>query len=115
MAKHGLVVNRMPAVDGRALSRDELLQESTKIAAYLQPRGNIHSLFTHSYTTHSLFTHSLTHSSIIVGVIGCYLSHKRFWQMVVDNKYESAIVFEGIRSMTHSVTYTLTYHLLTHR
>ncbi len=50
MKKHGLVVNRMPAVDGRALSREELLQESTKIAAYLQPRGNTHSLLTHSLT-----------------------------------------------------------------
>lgn len=39
MAKHGLVVNRMPAVDGRALSREELSKESTKMATYLQPRG----------------------------------------------------------------------------
>ncbi len=32
--------------------------------------------------------------------------------MVVDNKYESAIVFEGIPSMTHSLTYLLTHLLI---
>jgi hypothetical protein len=28
------------------------------------------------------------------GVIGCYLSHRRFWQFVVDSGLERAIVFE---------------------
>ena len=49
MAKHGLVVNRMPAVDGRALSREELLKESTKMATYLQPRGTTLPPLTHSF------------------------------------------------------------------
>ena len=49
MAKHDLVVNRMPAVDGRALSREELSKESTKMATYLQPRGTTLPPLTHSF------------------------------------------------------------------
>ena len=28
------------------------------------------------------------------GVIGCYLSHRRFWQMVVDRKMDYAVILE---------------------
>lgn len=66
MQAAGLSVERLPAVDGRALARDELLKESTRLATFLQPRG----------------------------VIGCYLSHKKFWQLVVDRGYSRAIIFE---------------------
>jgi hypothetical protein len=57
---------RLSAVDGRALSVEELRNQSTKLAMYLQPRG----------------------------VIGCYLSHRRFWQLVVDQRLPRAIVLE---------------------
>ena len=66
MAGEGLTVARFDAIDGRALSVEELRNQSTRMAMFLQPRG----------------------------VIGCYLSHRKFWQMVVDEGYESAIIFE---------------------
>lgn len=66
MDQAGLKVNRLPAVDGRAVSKEILYNETTAIARLLQPRG----------------------------VLGCYMSHRKFWQLVVDRKYESAIVFE---------------------
>lgn len=66
MKQHGLIVERIPAVDGRTLTKDDLRLVSTRIAAFLQPRG----------------------------VIGCYLSHRKFWQMVVDRNLDSAIIFE---------------------
>jgi GR25 family glycosyltransferase involved in LPS biosynthesis len=66
MRDAGLKVHRLPAVDGRQLSPEELLKESTRLATFLQPRG----------------------------VIGCFLSHRKFWQKVVDEGLESAIVFE---------------------
>lgn len=66
MTDAGLDVQRFAAVDGRQLSIEELHKESTKIATFLQPRG----------------------------VIGCYLSHKKFWNMVVDKDLDAAIVFE---------------------
>lgn len=66
MAGEGLMVERFDAIDGRSLSTEELRNQSTRMAMFLQPRG----------------------------VIGCYLSHRKFWQMVVDEGYESAIIFE---------------------
>lgn len=66
MAGEGLIVERFDAIDGRALSNEQLRNQSTRMAMYLQPRG----------------------------VIGCYLSHRKFWQMVVDGGHESAIIFE---------------------
>jgi hypothetical protein len=66
MNDSALVVNRLPAIDGRKLTLNELKNVSTKIAVYLQPRG----------------------------VIGCYLSHRKFWKLVVDFNLSSAIVFE---------------------
>ena len=61
-----LDVERLPGVDGRTLTSKELNSVSTKIGTFFQPRG----------------------------VIGCYLSHRRFWQYVVDRNYSSAIIFE---------------------
>jgi glycosyl transferase, family 25 len=66
MRHAGLDVERLAAVDGRKLSKEELYKESNLLAMYLQPRG----------------------------VIGCYLSHKKFWQKVVDEKLDKAIIFE---------------------
>ena len=63
MRRHGLEVNRLEAVDGKKLSIQELSSNSTKMAQYLIPRG----------------------------VVGCYLSHRKFWQMVVDRGLPSAI------------------------
>lgn len=57
---------RLSAVDGRTLSLEELQNQSTKLAMFLQPRG----------------------------VIGCYLSHRKFWQYVVDQRLQRAIVLE---------------------
>lgn len=70
-AKHqmddaGLKVERFNAIDGRTLSHEELRKVSTRLAMFLQPRG----------------------------VLGCYLSHRAFWQMVVDRHMSSAIIFE---------------------
>lgn len=59
-------VVRVSAVDGRALSMQDLKAQSSRMAVYLQPRG----------------------------VIGCYLSHLKFWKLVVEQKYMAAIVFE---------------------
>lgn len=64
--EQGLTAERLPAVDGKNLTDDEMRTQSTKMAAFLQPRG----------------------------VIGCYLSHKRFWQLVVDRNLPEAIIFE---------------------
>lgn len=58
--------SRLSAVDGRTLSFAELQNQSTKLAMFLQPRG----------------------------VIGCYLSHRKFWQYVVDEHLDRAIVLE---------------------
>lgn len=66
MQEAGLDVERLSAVDGKKLTQEELLKESTRMAMFLQPKG----------------------------VIGCYLSHKKFWQKVVDEGYESAVIFE---------------------
>ena len=82
--KHaGLEVSRLPAVDGRDLSEEELLKESTKMATFFQPKG----------------------------VIGCYLSHRKFWQMVVDQNLESAIVFEDDVELVEGFKEELTNNL----
>lgn len=57
---------RLPAVDGRMLSTEQLLEHATKLAVFLQPKG----------------------------VLGCYLSHQRFWKLVVQQRLERAIVLE---------------------
>ena len=64
--EQGLSAERLPAVDGKNLTDAEMRTQSTQLAAFLQPRG----------------------------VIGCYLSHKRFWQLVVDRNLPEAIIFE---------------------
>jgi hypothetical protein len=66
MTEAELEVERLPGVDGRQLTREELNVMSTKISIFFQPKG----------------------------VIGCYLSHRKFWQYVVDRNYSSAIIFE---------------------
>ena len=53
MDEAGLTVQRFDAIDGRELSKEELRKVSTSLAMFLQPRG----------------------------VLGCYLSHRAFWQV----------------------------------
>ena len=53
MDEAGLTVQRFDAIDGRELSKEELKKVSTSLAMFLQPRG----------------------------VLGCYLSHRAFWQV----------------------------------
>ena len=66
MSSAELQVERLPGIDGRTLTKAQLKQMSTPISVFFQPKG----------------------------VIGCYLSHRKFWQYVVDRNYSSAIVFE---------------------
>jgi len=83
MEAQGLTAERLSAVDGRTLTDAEMQTHSTKMAAFLQPRG----------------------------VIGCYLSHKKFWQMVVDRNLESAIIFEDDVRLVDSFKDTLKEYL----
>lgn len=83
MLQAGLKVNKLSAVDGRSLSNEELKAVSTPMAMLLQPRGETSPLI-------RMFTLSL----LMLGVIGCFLSHRKFWQRVVDLNLHSAIVFE---------------------
>ena len=83
MESLGMQVERLSAVDGKALSDAEMRTHSTKMAAFLQPRG----------------------------VIGCYLSHKRFWQMVVDRNLDSAIIFEDDVRLVDNFKETLKTYL----
>lgn len=75
---------RLPAVDGRALSLEELRNVSTSMAMFFQPRG----------------------------VIGCYLSHRKFWQIVVDRDLPSAIIFEDDVRLIDNFEAELQRHLL---
>ena len=61
-----LEIERLPGVDGRQLTETELKTYATKLSLFFQPKG----------------------------VIGCYLSHRKFWQYVVDRNLPSAIIFE---------------------
>eukprot|EP00981_Chlorochromonas_danica_P009633 scaffold2798_cov160-Ochromonas_danica.AAC.2 len=66
VVKQGLEVTRLPAVDGKNLPSSTLAKETTMLARMFQPKG----------------------------VLGCYLSHRKFWQLVVDSNLTEAIVFE---------------------
>ena len=66
MSAADLSIERLPGVDGRQLSPQELTKQSSFLARTFQPRG----------------------------VVGCYISHRKFWQMVVDRNLDSAILFE---------------------
>lgn len=81
--KAGLSVTRLPAVDGKALSFDELRANTTVLSRLLQPRG----------------------------VIGCYLSHKKFWQLVVDQSLERAIILEDDVRLVDNFKHHLLNHL----
>ena len=83
MSEQGLEVERLSAVDGKKLTDAEMQTHSTKMAAFLQPRG----------------------------VIGCYLSHKKFWQMVVDRNLDSAIIFEDDVRLVNNFKDTLRNYL----
>jgi len=66
LRQHGLSGRRVEAVDGRSLSNNDLRRVSTPLATHLLPRG----------------------------VIGCFLSHVLFWELVVERGHECAIVLE---------------------
>ena len=74
---------RLSGVDGRKLTKKELSTVSTSLSTYLQPKG----------------------------VIGCYLSHKKFWQLIVDESLPSAIVFEDDVKLSDNFIEKLTTNL----
>lgn len=65
-------IERIPAVDGRKLSESELLKWRQRESPFLD------------WTTHELTP----------GEIGCFLSHREFWQKVVDERLSHAFVLE---------------------
>lgn len=62
----GKKITRIPAIDGKTLSKQEINDNSTKLCS--------------TFCSNSM--------------IGCFLSHKKTWQSVVDNGDEYAIVME---------------------
>eukprot|EP01031_Cornospumella_fuschlensis_P027835 gene27835-33616_t len=70
--REGLGVVRLPAVDGKKLSPEELKNKTTALARFFQPKG----------------------------VLGCYLSHHHFWQVVVDSKLPMAVILEDDVQLT---------------
>lgn len=81
--KAGLDVIRLAAVDGKTLSDAQLRNVTTLMSLSLQPRG----------------------------VIGCYLSHRRFWQTVVDENLSEAIVLEDDVQLVDDFKLKLLHHL----
>ena len=65
-AQAGVAIDRLPAVDGRALSRAELLRRATPLGALLCTRG----------------------------MVGCFLSHHEFWARAAASGARAAAVFE---------------------
>ena len=70
--REALVIERIPAVDGRKLSESELLKWRQRERPFWD------------WTTHELTP----------GEIGCFLSHREFWQKVVDERLSHAFVLE---------------------
>lgn len=70
--REALVIERIPAVDGRKLSESELLKWRQRERPFW------------NWTTHELTP----------GEIGCFLSHREFWQKVVDERLSHAFVLE---------------------
>lgn len=68
--REALVIERIPAVDGRKLSESELLKWRQRERPFWD------------WTTHELTP----------GEIGCFLSHREFWQKVVDERLSHAFV-----------------------
>ena len=82
----GINVNRVSAVDGRLLSNEE-------ISKITYPITDVQS--------HIKFTRSLSKSEI-----GCFLSHKKCWQILVDSEEEWALIFEDdLRLSKRAATY----------
>mmetsp|Transcript_52893 Transcript_52893/g.123798 ORF Transcript_52893/g.123798 Transcript_52893/m.123798 type:complete len:431 (-) Transcript_52893:16-1308(-) len=64
--REGLNVDRFPATDGKAMSTEAVVASATTSAKYF----------------------------CTPGMIGCFLSHQRIWQKVVDEQLPAAVVFE---------------------
>lgn len=73
----GIAWERVPAVNGRALSADEL-------AAAYDPKANA----------------ARAKYPLVAPEIGCYLSHLRAWQAIVDADLPMAVVLEDDFSLT---------------
>ena len=66
LGRFNLSIQRFSAVDGRKLTARELHANVTRLAQAILPKG----------------------------VVGCFLSHRKFWQHVVDNNLSQAIIME---------------------
>lgn len=66
LAAHGIDAQRIDAVDGRLIAAEALPAVATQAAIRMLPRG----------------------------VIGCALSHRRFWETLVERGHEHAVVLE---------------------
>lgn len=65
-AREGLAVERISAVDGAALSEDDLVRDCTRAGRWFCTRG----------------------------MIGCFLSHRHLWERVVREEVPAVIIFE---------------------
>ncbi len=79
----GRFVHRLSAVDGKAIAPSDLCEQTTLLARMLQPRG----------------------------VLGCYLSHRKFWSLVVEKNLTSAIVLEDDVRLVDNFKQRLIHHL----
>jgi GR25 family glycosyltransferase involved in LPS biosynthesis len=79
----GLQAHRFPAVDGKLLSAEELRNSTTALSRFFQPPG----------------------------VIGCYLSHRKFWQLVIDQQIPEAIILEDDVQLVDNFKEKLHQHL----
>lgn len=78
--KQGLDFTRIDAVDGAALKQAE-------IDAHYCPALNLKNY----------------HYPLSKGQIGCYLSHRKAWQAIVDQKLDYAIIFEDDFNLDTSI------------
>lgn len=78
--KQGLDFTRIDAVDGAALKQAE-------IDAHYCPALNLKNY----------------HYPLSKGQIGCYLSHRKAWQTIVDEKLDYAIIFEDDFNLDSSI------------
>ncbi|MBT1451903.1 glycosyltransferase family 25 protein [Glaciecola sp. XM2] len=67
----GATFERIPAVDGRIMSEEERL-------AHYSPKKN----------------EVQYHKALTPGEIGCYLSHRKAWQSIIDKGLDAAIILE---------------------
>ncbi|MGA1563935.1 MAG: glycosyltransferase family 25 protein [Pontimonas sp.] len=74
--RHDMI--RFPAVDGRRLTLPEHLTEKALLEVLRAERQG----------------HRTKHYQLTRGGVGCYLSHVRLWQSVLDTDKDAALIFE---------------------